>query len=428
MTIHSDTGYVLGHTGLGGSVYYVPVHQRRAMRSETHPFKYGHYIDGGPWWMVDERSQQYPSAKAVVIQFDGAKDHVYTGSFVMDRPDVPGYQPGFADRMSHVSSDASALANFGSVAFNRLRPAQPSMAGLNALIELKDLPGMIKGAKESLGDLIGTIRSMTGSSQRKSVLSQAAEVNLAVSLGWLPMISDIRNLVKTQRDAQKTLKQLIRDESKPIRRSTKNSKYPISSAEDNWNGFGVSSNPFFLPTMHPGLVTYAYGGGHASGATHSTFKETVWASAQMRYLLPEGPRDIQWKRKMLSRIYGLRVTPEVVYNAIPWSWMVDWFTGLGDFVQAVSPGVEDNLICDYFYIMKSHSWDITSTGSQWVRVGNTDGKATDFRQVDAGYVSYVREKLRIEGSPFGFGLKDSDLSLKQLGILGSLGYSRLPGR
>jgi len=36
----------------------------------------------------------------------------------------------------------------------------------------------------------------------------------------------------------------------------------------------------------------------------------------------------------IAKEMGLWLTPEDLYNLVPWSWLVDWFSGIGDYVKA----------------------------------------------------------------------------------------------
>lgn len=121
------------------------------------------------------------------------------------------------------------------------------------------------------------------------------------------------------------------------------------------------------------------------------------------------------------RLYGLRPSPSVVYNAVPWSWLVDWFTNLGHVIENVEPGVADRLAADYFYVMRKRS-----------RVKTREASGTFYRSPDGSPVSiHVSQvaasvsKTRISGSPFGFDVKQEDLNGTQLAILGALGLSRI---
>jgi hypothetical protein len=149
----------------------------------------------------------------------------------------------------------------------------------------------------------------------------------------------------------------------------------------------------------------------------------TWGVGKFRYLLPPGPRNVAWTRKMVRRIMGARVTPDMVYQIMPWSWLADYFTGLGDFIKAVSPGVADRLICDYAYLMTTEVREATTECSQTFYANKKGDQAHTVR---ASCTIRDTLKMRRVASPFGWGLKDSDLSAHQVAILGALGLSRMP--
>lgn len=129
---------------------------------------------------------------------------------------------------------------------------------------------------------------------------------------------------------------------------------------------------------------------------------------------------MHWRRRMLARIYGFRPSPAVVYNAIPWSWLVDWFTNLGHVIENMDGGVADRLAADYFYLMRT--WE--SINNRFV-TGFFEGHNGKNVTVTATASGYRARKLRVPGNPFGFDVAQKDLSPMQLSILGALGYSKL---
>jgi hypothetical protein len=281
-------------------------------------------------------------------------------------------------------------ASYGATAYNRMKPAQPKFDGLNALAELRELPKMLR--------------------QRFSFdLMSAGNYWLALKFGWEPLWRDVRNLVTTQRQAQAYLRQLLRDNGKPIRR-----RITLLSDSSSTSQLFTGYNSFY-PQFSKGFYV-----GVPVRLDTTTVTDTIWASARFRYWLPQGsPRDIYWTRKMLSRIYGLHLRPSVVYNAIPWTWMIDWFSGLGDAVSNLDSGVADRLAADYIYVMREKKTERvsqatgnfkTSTGSVSLSAVSTGEQVT---------------KSRVRGSPFGFGITESSLSPMQWSILGALGMSRL---
>lgn len=127
---------------------------------------------------------------------------------------------------------------------------------------------------------------------------------------------------------------------------------------------------------------------------------------------------------MLRRIMGSRVTPDTIYNLMPWTWLVDYFTDLGQFVQAISPGVADRLAADYAYSMKTEQWTETREANSVFQ----GALANNTKYVEAVCYSSVVDtcKRRRRASPFGWGVKQESLTPKQLAILGALGLSKLP--
>lgn len=285
------------------------------------------------------------------------------------------------------------LNAWGPKAYNKLKPAKPSMQALNAIFELKDLPGMLR-------------QRMSGSG-----LKDISNYWLGLQFGWKPLLNDIANMYVTQRQMQDRLKQLIRDNGRPVRRRTKDPLYENSTSVVISDGTDDSAIypflPYFFTRSHRRTITV-------------TQSETVWASARFRYWLPPGPRDINWTNRMKAAIFGLNPSPSVVYNAIPWTWLIDWFTTAGDCIANMDAGVADRLAADYFYVMREIKSQRVTQATCWYRdASGTEVSATGTSHAISG------SKMRGEGDPFGWHSNPSNLNAMQLSILGALGVSKL---
>lgn len=291
-------------------------------------------------------------------------------------------------------SSAPNGAAYGATAFDKMKPDRPQMSLLNSIYELKDVPGMLKQRFLNHG------------------LSSIGDYYLALKFGWEPLLRDVRDLVNTQRNAQKILDQLIRDEGRPVRRKIQLAATQGTLIETSGLGAG--------PTL-PAFNSYFYDGSNSRFTYREQPTSRIWASAQFRYWLPPGPRDINWRRWMLARIFGLRPTPSVVYKAIPWSWLVDWFSNVGHVISNMDTSLVDRLAADYFYVMRHDMTTIsrTSTLSFW-RAHNME-----LFPATSTAAAFVGSKTRVHGDPFGFATAQNSLSGVQLSILGALGLSRL---
>jgi hypothetical protein len=289
----------------------------------------------------------------------------------------------------HQQQDGSA---WGATAFSKMKPDKPNMQALNAIYELREVPEMLRQRFHGSG------------------LHEIGDYYLALQFGWKPLLTDIRNFVLTHINAQRKLEQLLRDEGKTVRHriSLVDSTTPLVFQDAVFNGLSA------------GLVTQFYkDGGRIRKTQNSSSK--VWASARFRYWLPGGPRDVNWTRNMKARIFGFKPTPSVIYNAIPWSWLVDWFSNLGDVIDNLDTSIVDRLAADYFYVMRQEELINEQTATCTFFDAITGGPITV--TATSRYVSGC--KSRLVGDPFGFATPQNSLSGVQLSILGALGLSKL---
>jgi len=309
-----------------------------------------------------------------------ANNWFYTGNFIASSPGFP----------TQISGDGAA---WGAQAYDKLKPTKPNFQALNAIYELRELPQLFKLNLE------------------RNFLHFQSDYFLAIQFGWEPLLRDIRNFVHLQRRAQKSLKWLIEHNTKPVRRK----KILLDTSADVSDISGSSYsviNPTFVTQYYRKIPTYR-------DVTRS--HDRIWASARFRYWLPEGPRDIDWTNKMLGRLYGHRVTPSVIYNMIPWSWLIDWFTNLGDVISNMDLGVADRLAADYFYVMREISTIRERTAYGYFY---SDSTLRPFDFVVASSAQSIN-KTRLRGDPFGLSTNENDLNGMQIAILGALGLSRI---
>nr|UJQ85591.1 MAG: hypothetical protein 1 [Leviviridae sp.] len=284
-------------------------------------------------------------------------------------------------------ADASA---WGTLGYNKARPAQPEMSVLNSIYELKDLPRMLRARHEKLKDI--------------------GDYYLALKFGWEPLLRDIRDYVFTQRKAQKLLAQLLRDNEKVVRRRVILQNDVVESPLVSGLAYGA---------MRPILPTQYYQT-EPRYEDRVTTTDRVWASGAFRYWLPPGPRDVNWTRKMLARIYGATPSPSVLWNALPWTWLIDWHVNVGAILENMEGGVADRVAAQYFYCMREKRE--TTRRDVYMKFKRVNGNVFE----TSSYLEHVRKTChRIPGYPFGFNLSPQPLTGMQLSILGALGLSKL---
>lgn len=232
---------------------------------------------------------------------------------------------------------------------------------------------------------------------------------LNIEFGWKPFISDLRKFAYVVKNANAILEQLERDSGKGIRRRH---RFPsITSTEITTIG-----NATTLPALSSNY--YSVGTGKRTKTRVTT--TDYWFSGEYRYYVATGDSTrarIKRCAQEAEKLLGLRITPEVLWNLAPWSWLVDWFSNVGSLATNVSRFSQDGLQMRYGYVMCQT--DISDTYSL-AGVSLRGNRPINLTQT-FGTISKIRKKA----TPYGFGLNpDLQFSARQWAILAALGISR----
>jgi hypothetical protein len=127
-------------------------------------------------------------------------------------------------------------------------------------------------------------------------------------------------------------------------------------------------------------------------------------------------------------VFGLELSPDVLWNLTPWSWAVDWFTNAGDVIHNITNFTLAGLVMRYGYMMEeTSSTYYTQYEDGKIRtLLSKSPKKTGFDWM--GGCSIGQEtvrKSRCPANPFGFGVSWEGLSPTQLAITAALGITRL---
>ena len=400
---------VYGH--FGG---YANVSRGQSIGSTNPRSRDGKYRRGGTWFMRKNELHLWGDSGST---FRYGYGPIYTGWYCLTNSDDLNYDSGLVPKS--IDDARVGALSLGAKAFDALKPDAPDFSPVVDLLELRELPPMLKAATRG-------VMGKMAKHPKSSIMNRAGQYHLALQFGWLPLLGSIVNFADSFVNRTKRFDQMIRDEGRPVRRrrTLKHSGNDENEAITPWPDITLSGgfNPYVTPTH----VSQCYSDSvHATVKTREWFTERVWCSGKSRYWLPPGPRTIQWRKKLMRKVLGLYCTPADVYNLIPWSWLVDYFTSVGDFFDAVSGGIADRVVFDYAYIMRSveHHLKQEATQNVW---SDSDYVASHGSTVMRSFRQFDEiQKTRIPASPFGFGLNHSDLTLRQLGILGALGLSSL---
>lgn len=237
---------------------------------------------------------------------------------------------------------------------------------------------------------------------------------LNYQFGWAPVVSDIKSIAYAATHSHELLSQYERAAGKIVRRRY---EFPLEVTETSTT---IGANPGYLANidsvwLYDDSVPTPY-----LQKTTRTYKRT-WFSGAFTYHLPVGYNSrigLADAAAKASVLYGLELSPEVIWNLAPWSWAVDWFTNMGDVISNLSSWALDGLVLKWGYIMEhSYAYDTyTLSGLSPYGKGGTSASPV---------TAFTERKRREVATPFGFGLTWEGLSPRQLAISAALGITRV---
>jgi hypothetical protein len=350
----------------------------------------------------------------------GFANPIFVGDGV---PDSFYGSAGYAPIFSGFAFPTDKTSLYGPKVYKQLRP-KIEKAGIGvAIAEIRDLPGMLsqtakrfhEGFKILGGQDVGGLRAVLGP---KAV----ADDFLNHSFGWVPFLKDLEDLIRVFLNQQEYIARLSRDNNRWQKRQW---TFLQESAPDTIINYGYSavSEPrgAWLDSMRN--LGPAYGGGNS----YSTWQlrrrqfDHVWAEGSFKYYRPEfDMTNSAYHGQMATiyrylTIYGIRVNPSTLYKATPWSWLVDWFTNLGELIERVTDWGSDSLVARYMFLMQHsvRTVNLAETHYFW------DGAET----FEWNRIIETKQRDKAE-SPYGFNLKWESLSPFQLAILAALPISK----
>jgi hypothetical protein len=290
----------------------------------------------------------------------------------------------------------NALMGHGTTGIARTLPTAPEISISTSLAELKDgLPSII------------------GSQLRKGPSpSSVGGEYLNYEFGIAPMIRDVQDVLSLSKQYEELIRQFKRDNGRLVRREitlVDTSTSSVSTVNNQYGYMGGGSGS---------AQAFAY----ASKATYNTVDKTrVWFSGAYKLAYPLALDGALKDITEFNRVYGVIPTAETAWNLIPYSWLADWFTNVGDVIKNVST-LGNNLQLAYGYVMAEESRRYRVYGDYLPTYLYTRPKVKPV-YLDTSF--YYSRKRRLKATPFGFSVAFADLSGKQKAILTALGLSRL---
>lgn len=340
-----------------------------------------------------------------------------------------GTLEGLPDPEIYNELNPDDLTDLGNRAYKLLRPKIEKAGLAQTLAEWRSMPGMLKQSAGGFHTTWNNVRrehglrpsdGMAGRNRSGQYVGEmhlspkkAASQFLNVAFGWQPFLKDMGDAFSVLSEFDAYVDRTREMNGKWMRRTRTEdvveSEEVLYQGQSNTNSCSpaLQASDFLVPGSCFQTVT-----------RRKTTR--VWYTGTFKYYRPEFDYAKQMhpaarRVRQLITALGLRISPSVVYKVTPWTWMLDWFVNVGDFVQRVEDMASDSILSKEFYLMRQSRVEL-----EYRKVFTTlDGQSFDLKW----YRSVETKRRGRADSPFHFTPLPGGLSARQLAILAAVGIT-----
>jgi hypothetical protein len=301
------------------------------------------------------------------------------------------------------------------------------LSTINSVIELKDLV-TLKGTVKHVKQLLSSAAKIQSVSklltEAKRSVQSLADVWLQANFGIKPLIGDLQAIYKVLHETHKKLNVLLASSGKLTKRHYKYS-WHAENATTTVLDAGV---PFPYPLS-----------GYRWPLTKCTLGRRITSDVYVYH----AELELDYSFSVFQEEYalllayqdalGININPGVVWNAIPYSFVVDWVANIGDFldrfsVQLMTPTINIRRFCWSIKRERSVGQSLTVEPDAH---GDILSWAFPQKRVQNYPVRGYREsfyKRSVSVAPSGDSLQTSGISLKELSLGLALLVPQGPGK
>jgi hypothetical protein len=354
----------------------------------------------------------------------------YVGEVCLDIKPTTLHEYATMDKFGAPGTDSASYGDFsqyGAEAWNKFKPGKPRADLAQFIAEAKDVPRMLKTTALGFATLYKELRSSvnpkrvyqnalgqyrrSGRSISRRNLRGIGNQYLNTQFGWVPFLNDLRKFYMIYKDMETELKELRARNGKwtnvggtvHLEESTSSTDYVGCLTKPAMNSMMIRTYPA-TPNQPPCKRT----------VKRSDYQK-VWFRGCFRYYIPD-IGTAKWERRAKRALFGSNVTPQLIWELTPWSWLIDWFTNVSSILESLDNGLAENLAAKYAYLMGHTRTVFEVTARHYI-------PSSGYQTLKYEYL--LERKGRGQASPFGFGLDGGVNSPYRASILGALGLSRI---
>lgn len=197
-------------------------------------------------------------------------------------------------------------------------PSRPDMLLPVFWLELRDLPDMLRQVGRIAKRIYFDRGGWSNLIRPGSVAKDMAAANLAIQFGWKPFVNDLIKIATLQDSVEKRRKELTRLYSgKGLKRRI------------NFGTITTTSTGSSVANSDLGAICGQY--------YHRTNELRAWGT--IRWVPTTGvPKWVPTDGQLRRQLTGLSADAILLnlWEALPWSWLIDWFTPIGATIQGAN--------------------------------------------------------------------------------------------
>lgn len=303
-------------------------------------------------------------------------------------------------------------ASLSSTALQTMLPSlQRDNSWVNFVLELKDFKRIGESVSSAFLSKWEKLGSLVSYRRRDRPAVKLAKAHLSYSFAWAPLYRDLESLVKTMTDIKSRFDELVRREKKP-QQSYWGTTIAGTATGRTLHSFGNRGPTGGWVGPFQGKYYWEVYLNAGSGIRYS-------ASVRYRFTMPEIVGSAMGKLKATLDLLGVSPNPAILWNAIPFTFVIDWVVNVSRFLNSMRV---DNLdfkteISDFCHSVKYER------SIEMVMGGNTYNWQGGYKLLAKSTVDYCTKTVyerRVGFPDFSGAIQTSGLNPREFSLLGAL--------
>jgi len=291
---------------------------------------------------------------------------------------------------------------------------------LNSIYELKDMKTVPRTYKRV------ALMAKKGKGALRRILGGTADSYLQGSFNVLPLINDVLNIQSSLASVETEMRKLLRDQFKLRRRHY---TCPLPGGDFRYSARSTAGKPskdcnfWIAPTDSPAMLQDAKIAGSVSADRHTYYPDSTFhMEIEYSYWFSHFQREHAKILTLLDK-FGVNVNAAIIWNAIPWSFVVDWIFNVNRWIdqfkiQNMEPSVLIHRCLTSQRITRTTYVNVTYHDPQYGPMVPQKVRYNGYKIVESSYrrtsgLPYVTEALATSG-----------LSLKEISLATALILSK----